>query len=111
MYQPDDSIGASPLLATVRDTPFVPYVGSPEAAKSLEAPEVKSIDIDLPSAVSAGQVCDVGLQLLDVWARLGHDHNKDVMVAIDAKRTATSRRRSCERSNMGGCWACNGKRA
>ena len=52
--------GASPDFATVKDTPPGPYVGDPEAVKELTDPLVKSTLIDVPKAVSAGQVASDG---------------------------------------------------
>lgn len=49
------SWGASPDLATVKETPFESYVGLPSVVKELTEPFVKSTLMDFPKAVSGGQ--------------------------------------------------------
>ena len=56
MYHFETRSGESPDPATVNEAPFEPYVGLPWAVNESEAPEVKSIFTDLPSAVSGGQL-------------------------------------------------------
>ena len=67
MYQRDVSCGASPDFATVKETPFEPYVGFPCVVKLVEGPCVKSILTDLPKAESGGQLVEsMGLQFVYV---------------------------------------------
>ena len=52
IYHLEFICGASPDCATVKDAPFASYVGVPWVVNSLDAPEVKSMVTDLPSAGS-----------------------------------------------------------
>lgn len=60
MYHFDVSWGESPDLATVKEAPLESYEGLPCEVKESEAPEVKSIVTDFPSAVSGGQLPIMG---------------------------------------------------
>ena len=68
MYHLDVSCGESPDLATVKETPSLPYVGLPWAVKLSDA-ELKSMLTVRASAESGGQsLRSVGLQFDHVWA-------------------------------------------
>ena len=56
IYHFETRRGESPDAATVNEAPFEPYVGLPWGVNESEAPDVKSIFTDLPSAVSGGQL-------------------------------------------------------
>ncbi len=61
MYHFDTNCGESPDFATVNLAPLESYVGFPWGVKESEAPCVKSILTNLPSAVSGGQLPTIDL--------------------------------------------------
>jgi hypothetical protein len=71
MYHLEISCGESPDLATVKDTPSLPYVGLPCDVK-LSEEDFKSMLTVRPRAESGGQsLRSVGLQFDHVWASEG----------------------------------------
>ena len=66
MNQLDISVGESPPFATAKCAPSEVYEGAPFTENSLDCPEPKSTETDLPSAGSAGHVCVRGLHLVNV---------------------------------------------
>lgn len=68
-YHFDVNKGASPCFDIDIWAPSEPYViVLPEAVKASEAPDVKSVFDELPSAGSAGHWLVRGLHFVDVWA-------------------------------------------
>ena len=86
MYHFDVNCGASPGEDTVNDTPSELYVGLPSGENWFDGPEVKSADIEPPSAGSGRQFhCTKGLQEEYVCWREGRA-KRAVIVAMVAMR-------------------------
>lgn len=64
MYHFEEMEGESPDFEMVKAAPLELYVGAPDAVKSLEEPEVKSILTLFPSAVSGEHPPEEPLVLL-----------------------------------------------
>ena len=75
-------------------------MGEPEDLNSPDWPEVKSIEIDFPSAGSAGQLpCVSGLQALYVWVKeVGMDERRK----REERRTVDGAHTSSHDSEGGG---------
>lgn len=106
MYHFEVSWGESPDLAIAKLTPLESYVGLPCGVKLSDAPFVKSILTDLPSAESAGQLADVrGLQLVYVCAVASDSklakpstcHIDGIIAKLWCEGILGEKRRSCSR--------------